>query len=125
MVEAKTKAPRTGVLKVQVEDIDRRIVSISQVVEAIQIDIEEVKTGIQSLQSLRDEIQGLKEDAPKEAGDDMVVVIERLGTTEEKVAVIEQYVKTFNVFLNSSMISNNTDKSAEDALTEVLDQLPA
>ena len=46
-------------------------------------------------------------------------------STEEKVAVIEQYVKTFNVFLNSSMISNNTDKSAEDALTEVLDQLPA
>lgn len=125
MVEAKTKAPRTGALKVQVEDIDRRIVSISQVVEALQSDIKEIKTGIQSLQSLKDEIQGLKDETPKESSDDLVVVIERLGVTEEKTAVIEQYLKTFNAFLNNSMISNNTDKAAEDALTEVLDKLPA
>ena len=116
MVEAKT--PRTGALKVQVEDIDRRIVSISQVVEALQGDIEEIKKGIVALQ----EQQNKSAEAP-DAREDMLVVIGRLGTTEEKVEVLEQYIKTFNVFLNQSMITNSVDSAAEETLNEVIDKL--
>jgi len=116
MVEAKT--PRTGALKVQVEDIDRRIVSISQVVEALQGDIEEIKKGMVTLQELRNE----SAKAP-EASEDMLVVIERLGTTEEKTDILEQYIKTFNVFLNQSMITNSVDSSAEETLNEVIGKL--
>ena len=101
MVEAKT--PRTGALKVQVEDIDRRIVSISQVVEALQRDMEEIRKGMDTLQELKNK------------------------TTEEidtdKVAVLEQYIKMFNNFLNSSMITNAVDPSAEASLNEVIDKL--
>ena len=101
MVEVKT--PRTGALKVQVEDIDRRIVSISQVVEALQRDIEEIKNGMETFQELTNK-------AAKEPDTD-------------KVAVLEQYIKMFNNFLNSSMITNAVDPSAEASLNEVIDKL--
>jgi superfamily I DNA and RNA helicase len=101
MVEVKT--PRTGALKVQVEDIDRRIVSISQVVEALQRDIEEIRNGMETLQELPNK-------AAKEPDTD-------------KVAVLEQYIKMFNTFLNSSMITNTVDPSAEASLNEVIDKL--
>ena len=108
MVEVKT--PRTGALKVQVEDIDRRIVSISQVVEALQGDIEEIKTGIKVLQDAQQSLQDPQ------------------NTDEEKdnphtVEVLEQYIKMFNTFLNSSMITNSVDPSAEASLNEVIDKL--
>ena len=101
MVEVKT--PRTGALKVQVEDIDRRIVSISQVVEALQRDIEEIKNGMETFQELTNK-------AAKEPDTD-------------KVAVLEQYIKMFNNFLNSSMITNAVAPSAEASLNEVIDKL--
>ena len=110
------KTPRTGALKVQVEDIDRRIVSISQVVEALQRDIEEVK-------ELKDEVQTLKDAVVKETSTDMVVMVERSGASEGKVAVLETYIKMFNTFLNSSMITNAVDPSAEASLNEVIDKL--
>jgi len=97
------KTPRTGALKVQVEDIDRRIVSISQVVEALQRDIEEIKNGMETFQELTNK-------AAKEPDTD-------------KVAVLEQYIKMFNNFLNSSMITNAVDPSAEASLNEVIDKL--
>tara|TARA_R110000824_G_C14867708_1_gene641975 strand:+ start:221 stop:571 length:351 start_codon:yes stop_codon:yes gene_type:complete len=116
MVEAKTITPRTGALKVQVEDIDKRIVSISQVVEEIQSDVQEIK-------ALKDEVQTLKDKAAEEASTDMVVVIDRLKISEDKVEVLLRYIKMFNIFLNSSMITNAVDPSAEESLSEVLDQL--
>ena len=42
---------------------------------------------------------------------------------EERVMTLTQYVRTFNTFLNSSMISNVVDGAAEEGLTEVLDTL--
>ena len=110
MVEANAKAPRTGALKVQVEDIDSRIVSISQLVEALQGDIEEIKTGIKVLQDVQQSLQDPQ------------------NTDEEKdnshtVEVLEQYIKMFNNFLNSSMITNAVDPSAEASLNEVIDKL--
>jgi len=119
MVEATTKAPRTGALKVQVEDIDRRIVSISQLVEALQSDIEEINAGMKVLQDAQQAPQD-----PQNTDED-VVVVERLGKSEEKVEVLEQYIKMFNTFLNTSMITNAVDPSAEASLTEVLNKLPA
>ena len=116
MVEAKTSAPRTGALKVQVEDIDKRIVSMSQVIEAIQSDVQETK-------ALKDDVQTLTDKAAAGSSTDMVVVIDRLRVSEEKVEVLLQYIKMFNVFLNNSMITNSADPSAEASLSEVLDQL--
>ena len=74
--------------------------------------MEEIRTQLKSLQEMQQALQDAQ------------------NTDEEKdnsytVEVLEQYLRTFNAFLNNSMISNNTDKSAEDALTEVLDKLPA
>ena len=119
MVEATTKAPRTGALKVQVEDIDRRIVSISQLVEALQSDIEEINAGMKVLQDAQQAPQD-----PQNTDEDVVVVVERLGKSEEKVEVLEQYIKMFNTFLNTSMITNAVDPSAEASLNEVLDKSP-
>ena len=96
MVEAKT--PRTGALKVQVEDIDRRVVLISQVVDALQKDIEAVQDLIVTL---REEIAS----APS-----------------QDIAWMGQYIRTFNQFLNSSMITNSVDSAAEATLNEILDQ---
>ena len=42
---------------------------------------------------------------------------------DEKMTTLIQYIKTFNQFLNQSMISNVVDGAAEDGLTEVLDTL--
>ena len=42
---------------------------------------------------------------------------------DEKVEVLTQYIKTFNLFLNQNMISNVVDGAAEQGLTEVLDTL--
>ena len=120
MVEAKVKAPRTGALKVQIEDIDRRIVSISQLIEALQGDMEETRKGMETLQELVKQPQDTQN-----TDEDMVVVVERLGASEEKVEVLEQYIKMFNAFLNTSMITNSVDSSAEASLNEVLERLPA
>ena len=103
MVEAKT--PRTGALKVQVEDIDRRVVLISQLVEAIQADVEEMKKDMVSLQSLRDGLSTSTE-----------------SDKQDTLGWIEQYIRTFNLFLNSSMITNAVDPSAEQSLNEIIDQ---
>jgi len=95
MVEAKT--PRTGALKVQVEDIDRRVVLISQVVDALQRDIEDIKTTMKTLQ-------------------------ETASAVPQDTAWMGQYIRTFNQFLNSSMITNAVDSAAEQTLNEILDQ---
>ena len=41
-----------------------------------------------------------------------------------QIEVLAQYMKTFNVFLNQSMISNSVDGSAEEGLTQVMDNYP-
>jgi len=105
MVVTKEKAPRTGALKVQVEDIDRRVVLISQLVEAIQADVEEMKKDMASLQSLRGELSVSTE-----------------SNVQDTLSWIEQYIRTFNLFLNSSMITNAVDPEAEKGLNEIIDQ---
>ena len=50
---------------------------------------------------------------------------DKIAALESKVEVIAQYMKTFNTFLNSSMITNTVDRAAEEGLTEVMDQYPA
>ena len=95
MVEAKT--PRTGALKVQVEDIDRRVVLISQVVDALQRDIEDIKTTMKTLQ-------------------------ETASAVPQDTAWMGQYIRTINQFLNSSMNTNAVDTAAEETLNEILDQ---
>ena len=96
MVEAKT--PRTGALKVQVEDIDRRVVLISQVVDALQKDIEAVQ--------------------------DLIVILQEdvASALPQDTAWMGQYIRTFNQFLNNSMITNAVDSAAEETLNEILDQ---
>ena len=42
---------------------------------------------------------------------------------EERFVTLTQYVRTFNQFLNQSMISNVVDGAAEEGLTEILDSL--
>jgi len=42
---------------------------------------------------------------------------------EERMVTLVQYIRTFNQFLNQSMISNVVDGVAEEGLTEVLDSL--
>ena len=42
---------------------------------------------------------------------------------EERLVTLTQYIRTFNQFLNSSMISNVVDGAAEKGLNEVLDTL--
>ena len=112
MVETKEKAPRTGALKVQVEDIDRRVVLISQLVEAIQVDVEEMKKDMVSLQSLRDAfVSSIDQDNPSDGSDQ-----------QDTLNWVEQYIRTFNMFLNSSMITNAVDPSAEQSLNEIIDQ---
>ena len=105
MVGTKDKAPRTGALKVQVEDIDRRVVLISQLVEAIQVDVEEMKKDMVSLQSLRDEFSTSAE-----------------NNEQDTLRWVEQYIRMFNMFLNTSMITNAVDPSAEQSLNEIIDQ---
>jgi len=43
---------------------------------------------------------------------------------EAKIEVLAQYMKTFNIFLNQSMISNTADSTAEEALTEIRETYP-
>ena len=50
---------------------------------------------------------------------------DQIKVLESKVEVLAQYIRTFNVFLNQSMISNTIDGAAEEGLTEVLDTYPA
>ena len=49
---------------------------------------------------------------------------DKIKVLESKVEVLAQYMKTFNVFLNQSMISNSVDGSAEEGLTQVMDNYP-
>jgi len=49
---------------------------------------------------------------------------QQLEALTQTISVLHSYVKMFNTFLSNSMISNNADKAAEDALTEVLNGLP-
>ena len=41
-----------------------------------------------------------------------------------QIEVLAQYMKTFNVFLNQSMISNAVDGAAEEGLTQVMEAYP-
>lgn len=50
---------------------------------------------------------------------------DQIKVLESKVEVLAQYMKTFNQFLNQSMISNTIDRTAEEGLTEVMDTYPA
>jgi len=50
---------------------------------------------------------------------------DKIKVLESKVEVLAQYMKTFNTFLNQSMISNTIDRTAEEGLTEVMDTYPA
>jgi len=50
---------------------------------------------------------------------------DKIAALESKVEVIAQYMKTFNTFLNQSMIANTVDRVAEEGLTEVLNQYPS
>tara|TARA_Y100000034_G_scaffold98937_1_gene121359 strand:- start:1093 stop:1353 length:261 start_codon:yes stop_codon:yes gene_type:complete len=50
---------------------------------------------------------------------------DKIAALESKVEVIAQYMKTFNTFLNSNMITNTVDRAAEEGLAEVLDQYPS
>ena len=49
---------------------------------------------------------------------------EKIAAMEAKIEVLAQYMKTFNIFLNQSMISNTADSTAEDALTEIRETYP-
>lgn len=92
-----------------------------------------VDTGTDEVAALKDQVLGMK----KQVGglEDKIgtftscecssdISAEQFESVEQKVDVLLTYVKTFNNFLNNSMISNNADKAAEDALTDVLSELP-
>ena len=49
---------------------------------------------------------------------------EKIAAMEAKIEVPAQYMKTFNIFLNQSMISNTADSTAEEALTEIRETYP-
>lgn len=56
-------------------------------------------------------------------GDQIEVLTASCKNLEERLVTLTQYVRTFNQFLNQSMISNVVDGAAEEGLTEVLDSL--
>ena len=43
----------------------------------------------------------------------------QIKALEERIAVLETYVKTFDTFLSNTMISNSVDMSANETLTEM------
>ena len=49
---------------------------------------------------------------------------DKIAALESKVEVLGLYMKTFNIFLNQSMISNTADSTAEVALTEIRETYP-
>ena len=56
-------------------------------------------------------------------GDQLELLTASCKNLEERMVTLVQYIRTFNQFLNQSMISNVVDGAAEDGLTEVLDTL--
>ena len=58
-----------------------------------------------------------------DCGEQIELLTASCKNLDEKMTTLIQYIKTFNQFLNQSMISNVVDGAAEDGLTEVLDTL--
>ena len=94
--------------------------------EVVDAGIGEAEAFNEQLLSLKKEVTGLRIDVAE-----LVTKLTELSSNdnsteqlEKKVEVLSTYVTVFNNFLNNSMISNNADKAAEDALTDILVDLP-
>ena len=94
--------------------------------EVVDAGIGEAEAFKEQLLSLKKEVTGLRRDVAE-----LVSKLTELSSNdnsteqlEKKVEVLSTYVTVFNNFLNNSMISNNADKAAEDALTDILVALP-
>ena len=97
-----------GSLKDQILDLKKQIITLTNGMESLQ---GEVKA-----QSVAGPLQNF--------ADQQGIFFAQIETLSQKVSVLEAYIKNFNTYLCNSMISNNADKVAEDALTEVLSGLP-
>ena len=58
-----------------------------------------------------------------DCGEQIELLTASCKNLEERLVTLTQYVRTFNQFLNQSMISNVVDGAAEEGLTEILDSL--
>ena len=58
-----------------------------------------------------------------DCGEQIELLTASCKNLEERFVTLTQYVRTFNQFLNQSMISNVVDGAAEEGLTEILDSL--
>ena len=58
-----------------------------------------------------------------DCGEQIELLTASCKNLEERLLTLIQYIRTFNQFLNQSMISNVVDGVAEQGLTEVLDSL--
>ena len=57
--------------------------------------------------------------AEKKATAKKLTAAVQIKALEERIAVLETYVKTFDTFLSNTMISNSVDMSANETLTEM------
>lgn len=105
----------TELLKEQILDLKKQVLTLTGGMESLRGDIAKTAPA-KSAQATADSLQNCL--------DQQDIFLAKLDTLSQTVFVLTNYVKTFNNFLCSSMISNNADKAAEDSLTEVLSGLP-
>ena len=90
--------------------------------EVVDAGIGEAEAFKEQLLSLKKEVTGLRRDVAE-----LVTKLTELSSNDNSTEQLEKKVEVLSTYvtvLNNSMISNNADKAAEDALTDILVDLP-